>query len=71
MTLRDDTCVVMFLVLYSTYSSDTVIYSPKATQAMEEFFGLTDCNPSSRECRVGAQGRDHEAGTGIDNTERH
>lgn len=39
MTVRDDICVVMFLVLYSTYSSDTVIYSPKATQEMEEFIG--------------------------------
>lgn len=69
-TVRDDTCVVMSLVLCPTYSSDTVIYSSKATQEMEEFIGLSDYNPSSREYSIGVQGRDHEAGTETENAGR-
>ena len=61
-TVRDDTCVVMFLVSCPTYSFDTVIYSSKTTQEMEEFIWLTDYNPSSREdqhrsSRQGPRGR--------------
>lgn len=68
--MRDDTCVVMSLVSCPTYSFDTVIYSPKVTQEMEEFIWLTDYNPLSREYSIGVQGRDHEVGTETENAGR-
>lgn len=54
----------MFLVPYSTYFYDTGIYWPKATQEMKELIWLTGCNPSLRESRVGAQGKDYEHAEG-------